>query len=66
MFISSLHRCDIIITGTDNEIIKTKSLIKENFEATDVGEVDFIICIKIVKCKDGYIIHLKKYLDDLF
>eukprot|EP00833_Pecoramyces_ruminatium_P012351 jgi/Orpsp1_1/1186383/evm.model.d7180000050149.1 len=34
---------DIIIAGTDSEIDKTKSSIKNNFEATDVGEVDFII-----------------------
>jgi len=67
MFISSLHRCDIIITGTDNEIIKTKSLIKGNFnfKATDVNEVDFIIGIKFEKCKDGYVIHQKKYLDEI-
>jgi len=56
---------DIIVTGTDDEIIKTKSLINENFEATDVGEVDFIIGIKFVKCKDGYIIHQRKYLDEI-
>ena len=56
---------DIIVTGTDDEIIKTKSLIKNNFEATDVGEVDFIIGIKFVKCNDGYIIHQKKYLNEI-
>eukprot|EP00833_Pecoramyces_ruminatium_P000880 jgi/Orpsp1_1/1174912/evm.model.c7180000051932.1 len=56
---------DIIIAGTNEEIIKTKSLIKENFEATDVGEVDFIIGIKFVKCKDGYLIHQRKYLNDI-
>ena len=56
---------DIIVTGTDDEIIQTKSLINKNFEATDVGEVDFIIGIKFVKCKDGYIIHQRKYLDEI-
>jgi len=56
---------DIIIAGTDSEINKTKSSIKNNFEATDVGEVDFIIGIKFVKCKDGYLIHQKKYLNEI-
>jgi len=56
---------DIIITGKDEEINKTKKSIKDNFEATDVGEVDYIIGIKFVKCKDGYLIHQKKYLNDI-
>ena len=38
---------DIIVTGISKEVNKTKSLIKDNFEATDVGEVDYIIGIKI-------------------
>ena len=38
---------DIIVAGTSEEVNKTKSLIKDNFEATDVGEVDYIIGIKI-------------------
>eukprot|EP00833_Pecoramyces_ruminatium_P018359 jgi/Orpsp1_1/1192391/evm.model.d7180000092864.1 len=60
-----LYVDDIIIAGTDSEIDKTKSSIKNNFEATDVGEVDFIIGIKFVKCKDGYLIHQKKYLNEI-
>jgi len=56
---------DIIISGTDAEIKKTKKLIKNNFEATDVGEIDFIIGIKFVKCDDGYFIHQIKYLEDI-
>ena len=56
---------DIIVASTSEEVSKTKSLIKENFEATDVGEVDYIMGIKFVKCKDGYFIHQKKYLEDI-
>jgi len=56
----------IIVAGTSEEVnSKTKSLIKENFEATGVGEVDYIIGIKFVKYKDGYFIHQKKYLEDI-
>ncbi len=56
---------DIIIAGTDEEIIKTKTLIKQKFKATDIGEVDYIIGIKFVKHKDGYLIHQRKYLEDI-
>jgi Zn-finger protein len=56
---------DIIVAGKYDQIVKTKSLIKNNFEATDVGEVDFIIGIKFEKCNDGYIIHQKKYLNEI-
>ena len=50
---------DIIVTGISKEVNKTKSLIKEDFEATDVDEVDYIIGIKFVKCKDDYFIKSK-------
>jgi len=56
---------DIIISGTDAEIKKTKKLIKNNFEVTDVSEIDFIIGIKFVKCNDSYFIHQIKYLEEI-
>ena len=56
---------DIIISGTDAEIKKTKKLIKNKFEVTNVGKIDFIIGIKFVKCDDGYFIHQIKYLEEI-
>jgi len=56
---------DILITGTDTEIINTKNLLKENFEVTDVGKVNFIIGIKFEKLKNGYLIHQKRYLNEI-
>jgi len=36
-----------------------------NFKANDVGEVNFKIGIKFIKCKDGYLIYQKKYLKEI-
>jgi len=55
---------NIIISGTDTEIKKTKGSIKNNFEATDIGEIDFIIGTKFIKCKEGYFIHKIKYSEE--
>jgi len=63
--ILAIYVDDILIAGNDEEIVKTKDSIKNKFKATDVGEVDFIIGIKFVKCKDGYLIHQKRYLEDM-
>jgi len=57
---------DILIAGKEDEIKLTKTLLKENFEATDTGEVNFIIGIKFEKLKDGYLIHQKRYLNEIF
>jgi len=57
---------DIVIAGNIKEINETKYLIMNKFKAKDIGEVDFIIGIKFKKCEDGYIIHQKGYLEDIF
>ena len=57
---------DILITGENKEILKVKRLLKDKFDITDTGYVDFIVGIKFVKCKDGYLIHQKRYLNDIF
>jgi len=56
---------DIIITGIDSEINETKKLLKQNFEVTDIGNVNFIIEIKFEKLKNRYLIHQRKYLKDI-
>lgn len=56
---------DIIITGVENEILKIKNELKSKFKITDVGNVDFIIGIKFEKLKDGYLLHQKRYLDEI-
>jgi len=48
---------DILITGENKEILKVKRLLKRKFDITDTGYVGFIVGIKFVKCKDGYLIH---------
>jgi len=64
--IMAVYVDDILIAGKEDEIKLTKTLLKENFEATDTGEVNFIIGIKFEKLKDGYLIHQKRYLNEIF
>lgn len=56
---------DILLTGVDNEINKTKQLIKEHFQIKDLGDADFIIGIIFQKHSDGYFLHQKRYINDL-
>jgi len=56
---------DIIIAGTDNEIKNTIKLIKKEFKIKEIGNVDFIIGIKFQKYKNGYILHQKRYINDI-
>jgi len=57
---------DIVVAGNIKEIKETKNMIMNKFKAKDIGVVDFIIGIKFKKCEDGYIIHQKDYLEDIF
>eukprot|EP00833_Pecoramyces_ruminatium_P015872 jgi/Orpsp1_1/1189904/evm.model.d7180000075388.1 len=56
---------DILITGTHIEIKKVKESIQNKYKLNDLGQANFIIGIKIVKCSDGYIIHQKGFLDEI-
>jgi len=57
---------DLLITGENKEVLKIKKLLKGKFDITDTGYVDFIVGIKFVKCEDRYLIHQKRYLNDIF
>jgi len=54
-----------LIAGKENNINKVKLKIKKKFELSDIGSVDFIIGIKFIKCKDGYILHQIQYLEKI-
>ena len=56
---------DILITGIEEEIIKTRKFMKEKFQITDVGKANYIIGVKFEKYKDGYLLHQKKYTNDV-
>jgi hypothetical protein len=56
---------DILLTGEDKEIDTAKKLLNKEFNVTDIGLADIIIGIKFVKCGDGYLLHQKRYLDDI-
>lgn len=57
---------DILITGETEEINKTKNLLKKRFNITDIGHADTIIGIKFEKLKDGYLLHQRRHLNNLF
>jgi len=56
---------DILITGKENEVNLTKLLLKQRFNITDIGPVDTIIGIKFEKTTNGYILHQRRYLENL-
>ena len=56
---------DILLTGEEEEILKTKELLSKNFKLTDLGYASYIIGIRFEKCEDGYLLHQRKYLDDI-
>ena len=56
---------NILLTGEYNEIDKAKKLLNKEFNVTYIGLADIIIGIKFIKCKGGYLLHHKRYLDDI-
>jgi len=47
------------------EIDIVKNEIKKNFEFSDIKPIDYIIGIKFIRCKDGYIMHQLNYLNKI-
>jgi len=56
---------DILLTGNEHEVYKTKHLLKNYFNITDIGPVDTIIGVKFIKEKDGYLLQQHKYLENI-
>ena len=63
--ILAIYVDDIIISGKKDEINFVKTEIKKVFDLSDIGPVDFIIGIKFIKIKDGYIIHQLQFLNKI-
>ena len=56
---------DMLIAGKKKDVEIIKSEIKNQFELSDLGMVDYIIGIKFIKCEDGYFIHQQQYLNEI-
>ena len=61
-----LYVDDILIMGSNNEIIKTtKKMFNNKFEMKDLGVVDVILGIKISKTSDGLILSQSHYIEKI-
>jgi len=56
---------DILLTGNEYEVHRTKHLLKNYFNITDIGPVNTIIGVKFIKEKDGYLLQQRKYLENI-
>ena len=64
--ILAVYLDDILIARNPSEVEKTKGIIKNKFNIKEIDDVDFVIGIKFEKCKDSYILHQKRYINDIF
>jgi hypothetical protein len=59
-----LYVDDILIFGTDLEaIMETKAFISMNFDMNDLGEVDVILNIKLIKGEDEIMLSQSNYVE---
>ena len=62
-----LYVDDILIKGSNNEIIKTtKEMFNNKFEMKDLGVADVILGIKISKTSDGLTLSQSHYIEKIF
>jgi len=54
--ILAIYVDDILIADKTKKINKIREEIKNKYELSDIGEIDFIIGIKFIKCNVGYIL----------
>ena len=61
-----LYVDDILIMGSNNEIIKTtKEMFNNKFDMKDLGVADVILGIKIFKTSDGLILSQSHYIEKI-
>ncbi len=67
MVLVAIYVDDIIIASKDlNKIIKFKKQLSDRFRTKDLGEVNYVLKIRVEKIPDGgWMIHQKNYIDDL-
>eukprot|EP00253_Pinus_taeda_P025863 PITA_25863 len=61
-----LYVDDVIFTGNDNQLIKNfKSVMKEEFEMTDMGFLRYFLGIEVVQNEKGIFISQARYVDQV-
>lgn len=63
--IISLYVDDMLILGSDENIDSTMEMIKNNFEVKDMGVVDVILGIKIIKSSGGLTLSQSHYIEKI-
>ena len=59
-----LYVDDMLILGTDMDVVKsTKDLLSSNFDKKDLGEVDVILGIKIIRTSEGITLSQSHYVE---
>lgn len=58
-----LYVDDLLITGSSSEEIeKVKSMLKAEFEMTDLGHLTYFLGIEFAETKEGILMHQRKYI----
>ena len=61
-----LYVDDMLIVGSNDKIIKsTKDMLKSRFDMKDMGFVDVILGVKILRTSDGLILSQSHYVDKI-
>ncbi|XP_019258316.1 PREDICTED: uncharacterized protein LOC109236576 [Nicotiana attenuata] len=66
LVILAVYVDDIIFTGTDlSEISSLKGFLHEQFRIKDLGSLNYFLCIEVLYCDFGVLLHQKKFIHDL-
>ena len=61
-----LYVDDMLIIGSDDKMVKsTKAMLSTKFDMKDIGLVDVILGVKILRTSDGLVLSQSHYLDKI-
>ena len=64
--IISLYMDNMLIFGSNMHVInETKNMLKSHFDMKDLGEVSFILGMKIIKTGDGIFLDQSHYVEKI-
>lgn len=61
-----LYVDDLLVTGSSlNEINQFKSIMKAEFEMTDIGRLTYFLSMEFVYTAEGIVLHQRKYVNEV-